>query len=346
MSYRRRFSKTIAVHYSGTVSYPPSEDGGTVSYSGTEYEDVVVSINVDTNSFDGSVRQCKGKVDLLTGAVAASEAAQVASIRQSSRKIGKSIIRGFFKTVASDISQQIAELRNRIDSTLLHLQATGQRCMEKRQQMSVDYNRLKQRYTQIFDDLDNELRNRIHELDKAVFAFKQTGDGNALRTLTDDLVGTAAISATESRLLEAQISASMMKKRAMDTIQSAAGFIDRQQANDRALGKTMLAEDGSGVVYVPVCLFEVHNGGGITDHMLFQPDGMQPIDEETLREGFNQLPPSNAPRSDADLARIRECFAREVAMGVQGGAMPRQGSHEARVIEYMNKMFNANIKTC
>ena len=44
MSYSRSFSKTIAIHYSGSVSYPASQSGGSVSYSGTAYEDVVVNI--------------------------------------------------------------------------------------------------------------------------------------------------------------------------------------------------------------------------------------------------------------------------------------------------------------
>ena len=82
MSYSRSFSKTIAIHYSGSVSYPASQSGGSVSYSGTAYEDVVVNINVDTDAFDSSVRHCNNSVGALTGAVVATEGAQVASIRQ------------------------------------------------------------------------------------------------------------------------------------------------------------------------------------------------------------------------------------------------------------------------
>lgn len=315
-----------------------------MSYSGTEYEDVEVTVNVDTEPFDGSIHKCNGQVNILTGAVAASEAAQVASIHQSSRKVGKSIISGFFKTVRSDISQQIAELQSRIDSTLLHLQSTGQRCLEKQQQMGVDYNRLKQRYIQIFDDLDKELKNRINELDKAAFGFKRTGDASSLRALTDDLVSTAVISATESRQLEAQISASLMKKRAMDTIQSAAGFPERQKANDMAIERIKIDQSRSGSIYMPVCMFEVDNGSDIIDHEIFQPDGATPIDEKALREGFERHETSQV--SVADMSHIREYFSREVYDGIGGGSMPRKGSHEARVIDYMNKMFNENnIKT-
>jgi len=84
MSYTRTYRERIAVHYSGTVSYnyPSSQNGGsgTAHYSGTEYEEVDVHINVDTDPFDNSVEHCNTNVNLLTGAVVATEAAQLVSI--------------------------------------------------------------------------------------------------------------------------------------------------------------------------------------------------------------------------------------------------------------------------
>ena len=48
MSYNRRFTRRVAVPYSGsmTVNYPASEHAGskTVYYNGTAYEDVEVDI--------------------------------------------------------------------------------------------------------------------------------------------------------------------------------------------------------------------------------------------------------------------------------------------------------------
>ena len=180
MSYSRSFSKTIAIHYSGSVSYPASQSGGSVSYSGTAYEDVVVNINVDTDAFDSSVRHCNNSVGALTGAVVATEGAQVASIRQNAIKIGQTIVDGFFSTVRSEISQQITELKNRIDADLIHLNELAKRCVDKQRQMESDYNRISGRYLKIFSDLDNELDNRIHEIDRPVFEFRQrTGRSRA-----------------------------------------------------------------------------------------------------------------------------------------------------------------------
>lgn len=95
MSYTRSFTKTIAVHYSGSVSYPASQSGGTTSYSGTAYETVTVNVNVDTDPFDASVAQCNTGVGMLTGSVVATEAAQVASIGEAAQKVGSTIVKGF-----------------------------------------------------------------------------------------------------------------------------------------------------------------------------------------------------------------------------------------------------------
>ena len=99
MSYTRRFSRNITVHYSGNVSYPPSQHGGTKYYSGSTTETVYFDVTVDTDPFDKEVHEMKGHVDLLTGSVVATEAAHVNSIDEKSRQIGDTIIRGFFKTV-------------------------------------------------------------------------------------------------------------------------------------------------------------------------------------------------------------------------------------------------------
>ena len=75
MSYTESFSRSIAVHYSGTVTvnYPASEHGGstTASYSGTAYEQVDVDIHVDTAPFDASVANCNNHVNGLTASVGA-----------------------------------------------------------------------------------------------------------------------------------------------------------------------------------------------------------------------------------------------------------------------------------
>ena len=97
MSYVKKFTKQIAVRYSGSVSYPASQNGGSTSYSGTAYETVEVSVEVLTDPLEKSVDHCNSQVNTLTKAIVATEAAQIASINANAKKVSGTIVEGFFQ---------------------------------------------------------------------------------------------------------------------------------------------------------------------------------------------------------------------------------------------------------
>lgn len=233
MSYTRHFSRSITVHYSGSVSYPASQSGGTRSYSGSVTETVHFNVTVDTDPFDHSVDTLEHGVDLLTGSVVATEAAQVKSIADNSRKVGQTIISGFFKTVRSDISQQITELSTRIDALLLQLKSFADRCHDKQRQMKEDYNRLSSRYIKIFDDLNHELENRIYAIDQPVFAFQRLAD--SVGSTPVQAIGTATVTATEQAHLHSILSVSRLKHLAAETIDDGRHFLNIQYDTDNLL---------------------------------------------------------------------------------------------------------------
>ena len=256
MSYTRTYRERIAVHYSGSISYPASQNGGTKSYSGTAYEDVNVSIEVDTEPFDDSVEHCNTNVNLLTGAVVATEAAQINSIDKNAKKVGKTIVDGFFSYIRSEISQQIAELTQGIDSQLMHLKELSKAVIDKKRQMEGDFLRISSRYIKTFDDLNNELSNRIFELDKPTFVFKKELDNQSIRTTNNDLVNTVAIFGKEGSELQSKISASIAKKRALDTLNKAKVFLWQQRKLNNTIQQSMMNESTESSQYSPVCFVE------------------------------------------------------------------------------------------
>lgn len=167
MSYTESFSRTIAVHYSGTVTvnYPASEHGGstTASYSGTAYEQVDVDIHVDTAPFDASVANCNNHVNGLTASVGAMNTAQCIAIRKNADKVSKALIDGFFHTVRTDMGTQKAELEQVINARLLLLRQQTTSLKAIQDTMAEDYARTTARYQKIFNDLNRELSNRIHD---------------------------------------------------------------------------------------------------------------------------------------------------------------------------------------
>ncbi len=221
MSYRRSY--TGYVHYSGTVSYPASQNGGSVSYSGTE--PVYITIDVDTDVFDASVEHCTDAVNALTGAVVATEAAQVESKRRASKQIASSIVKGFFEYVGADLSQKIKELASKCESLFFALMGHKENCLSKSKQMQDDYNRISKRYSKIFEDLDKETVSRIEVLDRPTFQFAETAQNLIDRNSNTDLLGISTISANESIKLETVLSCSHVKQQASILLAKANNYL-------------------------------------------------------------------------------------------------------------------------
>jgi hypothetical protein len=95
-----------------SASYPASEHGGTISGHANWSEEVTITIQVDTSSFDHSVSTIKHHIDGLTTAVVATEAAQIAERVRSADEIGQSVTSGFFQLIGSEIAQQMVALKS------------------------------------------------------------------------------------------------------------------------------------------------------------------------------------------------------------------------------------------
>jgi hypothetical protein len=283
MSYSKKYKERIAVPYSGSVryNYPASEKGGTatVHYNGTTYEDVYVNIDVDTAPFDRSVEQCNGNVNLLTGAVVAAETAQIISIDKNAKKVAKTVIDGFFGYIRSEISQQIAELTQNIDAQLMHLKELAVSCAAKKKQMEGDFLRIAGRYTKIFEDLNNELSNRVRELDKSAFVFRKELDSQKIRSGENDIVNTVSVFGKEGHELQARIAVSLAKKRTLDALSQARVFLYQQKKLNDTIASSMSADNVSRSQYTPICFIETTDGPLVNTAKLYTP---------TYLSGFNQ----------------------------------------------------------
>lgn len=329
MSYTRSFSRTIAVHYSGTVSYPASETGGFKSYSGTEYETVVVDVTVDTDPFDDSIDSCNDSVNVLTGSVVATEGAQVESIRHNSRRIGQTIVKGFFKTVQSELTQQIAELQAKLDATLIHLKKMAERCTAKQQQMANDYGRLKQRYTKLFDDLDRELENRIHALDEPTFKFRRQADALQEATTGNHSASTVAVAGSENGALHSRIAASIAKRQAHHAINQANSYIARQQRVDRLVSKALLDSNTEGTHYAPVVYVETVQNPGVSDRDVYTSPLLANVNKARMANDL-QSQHWAAGRGTDEVEKIRRYYNTAVSENIQS----------SRVAQYMVGLFD------
>jgi len=264
MSYRQSYTEYVP--YSGTVHYSGSRScscGNSVSYSGSEgysgSEPVTINIFVDTTPFDAGVNSCKNSVNLLTGSIVATQAAQIAEINKSAAKISQTMINGFFKTVGSEISQQIAALENEVNSTLLHLNEAMKKIVALKGQMEKDYGKITERYVKTFDDLNTELSNRVWQLDSKTFQFEETAANNANRFLGSDLSTTVSVFGKESASLSAKISAGSVKDKAFIAINKARAFLYIRKQMDRIIEEATIPAAKEKTFYVPGCFMETHD---------------------------------------------------------------------------------------
>lgn len=336
MGYHQRFSRTIYVRYSGSVSYPASEHGGTQSYSGTTTETVDIDIYVDTDPFDRSVNECNNVVSGLTTSVATMSAAQVAAIDANAKKVGSTIINGFFSTVKSEISQQITELRSNIDATLLRLHELAKQCADKQRQMKDDYARITSRYMKIFDELDKECENRIFELDRPAFNFKRTTDQTSERATCNDMVATAAVSGGENGIVEARIEASHTKRRAMEALGRANAFLSLQRRTENIIAQSTFINGTYGVYYAPVCYLETCDSQTL-NRKTFSPSYLSRLDNAKLVEQMRDLQMENSAN---DAKQLQTNFNQVVGTHYANSDV---NGHDARVRDYVTKLFKNNI---
>lgn len=298
MSYTRQYRETIIVEGSTTisVSYPASQNGGTTTATVHYTEEVPVDVNihVDTFPFEESVRHVNGKVDLLTGAVVATEAAEIASKVLNATKIGESIVNGFFSYIRSEISQQTAELSQNIDAHLIHLKELAQSCLSKKKQMESDYVRISGRYAKIFSDLNNELKNRIFEMDKPTFTFKKETDNQKIRTSSNDLVNTVTISGMENSDLQSKIGSSIAKKRALETINKIKIFLFQQKKLNNTIEQCMLNESRFCPIFTPCCYIESNNSDNKIEKGVFSTGFLSVLKEQDQKNEIVRLFSSNS----------------------------------------------------
>ncbi len=269
MSYTHTYRKTIRIPYSGSVSYTygPSQSGGsgTVHYSGTAEEEVEVDIEVDTVPFDSEVADCNRHVDVLTGAVVATETAQVASIRQKAKQVGETIVSGFFSTVRFEIATQIKELRSRVDALLLDIREKQRKLLELKSQMENDYHRVSEQYGKIFGELNRELDNRVHALDRPVFAAAGEMYMAEDRFIQTDMLNVVALAGRENALLDAQIGAAVAKRHARHALNRSNSFLARKHATEQTLERCKLDGNSEQCFYAPVFCVAMTGENNVTD---------------------------------------------------------------------------------
>lgn len=360
MSYTRKYQETISEKISKQLKVSFSSDSNgkiskvdvqidnkTHSFSGNGTKNIDVEakipvsfeIEVDTRSFDTSVEHCNTNVNLLTGAVVATEVAQIASINKNSKKVASTIVNGFFGYIKSEISQQISELTQNIDAQLMHLKELTDACVAKKIQMEGDFNRISGRYIKIFDDLNKELSNRIMELDKPTFVFKKELDNQSIRSVKNDMVNTVLVFGKEGGMLSSKLGVTLAKKRALDTLNQAKIFLLQQKYLNYTVQRSMINENIASTQYSPVCFIESNEEKNQISKQIYLSSYITTMQDNVKKnemiEEFSKETESWTTITSENNESIRKYFNSEIN-DAYVGADP----HTERVKAMINKIAN------
>ncbi len=295
MSYKRSYHETITVNgsESKTVSYPKSESGGsmnvTVHY--TEHVPVDIDINVDTNQFDKSISFANRQVNLLTGSVVATEAAQIAAQIQSSADISDSIVDGFFGLIKSEINQQLTEIKPRVEALIIELFQHQQVCALKKKQLEGDFGRISERYAKIFFDLDKELRNRILLLNQSTVGVHATLTTRVHCSFSGISPGIATIYNKEGSILQSMLFATGLKSRALALIHSSKNYLFSEKNLSAQLHQILTFVEIEKVVtrQIPVVYLECKNESNGSDVEIISSGQIPSLknSKAVLQKGFS-----------------------------------------------------------
>lgn len=166
------FSRSFTFHVSGSVHYPASEHGGSVSYS----DSVHVVVNVDTSAFDREVDHCHSQVLQLENTVVAAGGALIEEKANGAHRIASALIKGFKSLITRNISDKMVSLQARLVACMNSLRGNAERCESTSRQLQDDYTRISSQYAKTFEDLDKNLKTALTRLDRPVFDVSETAN--------------------------------------------------------------------------------------------------------------------------------------------------------------------------
>lgn len=297
-----------------------------------------VDFTVDTRPMADGIDHVAQQVNQTTGAVGVMETAVIAQEQASAKHICNKLDLGFFNVVMSQIAQRVANESAQTQAIAMELMQQQKTLQNLQTRMSNDYAMISQRYGKLFNSLNQELRNRITELDKPLMEYC-TKSIKALQNRILNLVSSVPVYQSESLAASQAIAAARIKGNAQRLIQSVTNYLtndkDEQQhtANLQVEGKT----EEQQVYYVPVAVVEETTENRTAVQVKENPTLRDNVGD-TAYQQIMQTVNASAPRLQWKPLDEKGMNVINVYLG-----MVEQAQLPDRVKEKMLAMFNDNI---
>lgn len=212
---------------------------------------------VDTEPMAREINSVSNHIKGTTAAVVGMQAAVIKAENEASEHVCENVNRGFYTLIHSQISQKIAKLKSEVDSHLMQLNQQRKQLLAIRGRMERDYNMISARYLKLFNGLNQNLQQRVFELDKPTIEFA-VKDVDRLTNRTRLLTATVPVEQQEALGLSQKILVSNVKYRGLSVINSMTRFLRDMYAQKRLTDRILLpdsspAECSTMAVPVIVC---------------------------------------------------------------------------------------------
>lgn len=273
-------------------------------------------------------------VTATTTAVVAMKTAVIAAEKEASDHVCEKVNQGFYTMIRSQISQKMAKLQSDVDSLLMQLAQQQKQLLGIRTRMERDYNMLLARYSKLFTGLNQNLKQRVAELDRPTMNFA-LGEVEHITNRSKLLTATVPVGQLESVMQSQQILASNAKYQGMKVINTMRDFLS--DFNDqRRLTSTILlsGEARESHLAVPVVMMEtcIDRNGTTVENIVMNDTGlsasMQRSIQNTITSTEDNLPWVDT--TDKNRETINEY-----------GKMVASANLPDRVKEMMNNLFRA-----
>lgn len=288
MSYVRAHEDSFIVSGSVSVSYPASEHGGRTTAHYSEQVVIRTNIHVDTDPLDRSVMRANQGIDILTGSVVAMEAAQVASIKESAKKISDRMIRGFYGLINMDLTTQRTESSTALKTKFGLLNQYAQAVKEMQNRMESDTARIRGHYGSVFRQIDEDLSTRIRDLDKETFELVDKARDSVILGPGKAFVPFCFEQNKQSGKVDGMITMARLRSKTASVISKISDYVLREEDYAENLQRVLDADGvkSAQVECIPVIVCRKDRGGALdTGFECFVPE-MKGEDRIREKVGF------------------------------------------------------------
>ena len=296
-------------------------------------------IDVSTRPMADKMREVSHQVGATTTAVGVMETAVIAQEKSSANQICGKLDTGFFNVVMSQIAQRVANETAKTQALAMELIQQQKAIKNLQKRMSGDYNMISARYAKLFGSLNQELKNRVTELDKPLMQYC-TQNVKQLQNRIYGLVSGVPVLQSESLTAIQAIAAARLKQNAQRLIEDVAEYVKHDKNHQNTTERLWNESKGGEIYYVPVVVDEEDTEarkGAIS--LKENPTLRQHLDDVSYQLTFQAL-------SDAT-SSLNWQHSDETVVNVANNYMEMLEKAELpkRIKDLMASMFNDQFKT-